>query len=291
MYSERRKIMFFKKKQENETNETDEKEEFLSVESTILEQKIADFLKKQEEECLKLKEELAQQQFIEEKRKQKIKEQLNVLDEMVQGVKTIDTSSRQLAENTEKINDYADIGKEKIKESIQQMNHIALIVSQTVEMASLLKEKSDQIKHILQVIKEISEQTNLLALNANIEAARAGESGKGFAVVADEVKKLAEQSKVNALEISHLILDIQHYSENTTGALNGLEEEFMKGLELIMDSGYSFSYIADGFTTINEQILEISSAYKQMLHSTEAIEQEFLKSDDPKEQCPIKFFL
>lgn len=82
----------------------------------------------------------------------------------------------------------------------------------------------DSVAHIEKVvvmIGNIAEQTNLLALNAAIEAARAGESGRGFAVVADEIKKLAEESKVFANQISETIKGL---IENTSVVVATMED-------------------------------------------------------------------
>ncbi|HEY8543058.1 MAG TPA: methyl-accepting chemotaxis protein, partial [Pseudothermotoga sp.] len=87
------------------------------------------------------------------------------------------------------------VAKERLADLVQTMDELSNV--------------SGGIRQMVQTIQQISEQTNLLALNAAIEAARAGEHGRGFAVVAEEVRKLAEQSRVSAEQISKQISNIE----------------------------------------------------------------------------------
>lgn len=78
-----------------------------------------------------------------------------------------------------------------------------------------LSEQTSQIGTISSFVSDLANQTNMLALNAAVEAVRAGEHGKGFGVVAAEIRKLAEQSKKAAENISALVSGIQS-ATNTT---------------------------------------------------------------------------
>jgi len=69
------------------------------------------------------------------------------------------------------------------------------------------------------MVREVADTTNLLALNAAIQAAQAGEHGRGFAVVASEVKKLADQTRRMAVEVSEMMRSVRNEIQAVSGAV------------------------------------------------------------------------
>ncbi|MFW9998469.1 MAG: methyl-accepting chemotaxis protein [Candidatus Odinarchaeota archaeon] len=126
---------------------------------------------------------------------------------------TLASSAEEIASSTEEMN----ASSEEISSVIQQMNRGAQTqaeqINNTVINVQGLTESSEEIiKDIagtVELIADVTTQTNMLALNAAIEAARAGSYGKGFAVVADNVRRLAEDTKQNAIIIEQLVENIQ----------------------------------------------------------------------------------
>ncbi|MTV48592.1 HAMP domain-containing protein [Heliobacillus mobilis] len=169
-------------------------------------------------------------------------------------------------------------GQEAMTEAVEHLRIVDANVTEATRSIRYLGQKSDEIGNISHLITEIADQTNLLALNAAIEAARAGEHGKGFAVVADEVRKLAEQSRDAAHQITQLIKDVQ---DNTTKTVNAMEENvaaFDRQVSLIQNGGEALKHIVANVESTEadaHQIREVFNGLKsnstQVLRSIEEI--------------------
>jgi methyl-accepting chemotaxis protein len=114
------------------------------------------------------------------------------------------------------------------------------------------------VNAIIGTIHAIAGQTNLLSLNASIEAARAGEAGRGFAVVAEEIRKLADQSKEAALQISDIIEEIIEQTGETVGNAKKAEE-------IVATQGSTLDSTVHVFSQINEHVEQLSENLKQII--------------------------
>ena len=130
-----------------------------------------------------------------------------------------------------------------------------------------LAAKSEQIGAIVHTITGIAEQTNLLALNAAIEAARAGEQGRGFAVVAEEVRKLAEESRHAAAEISDLIGAIQIETANTVEVVQDGAERTDQGAGVVEQTREAFVAIGASVQDMTDRVEQIAEASQRIADS------------------------
>lgn len=191
--------------------------------------------------------------------------------QMAIGISNIADSITQVSNHSNVTTEESEKGNIALKKTIDQMGSINETVQTSSSIIKDLGERSSEIEKILAVISGISDQTNLLALNAAIEAARAGEHGKGFAVVADEVRKLAEESRRSAEQITHLIHDIQSSTSNAVVSMDKCTTEVQTGLVLINDTGKSFEKILHSASDVSRQSVEVSAAVKQLSSSVEQV--------------------
>ncbi|RIJ63472.1 methyl-accepting chemotaxis protein [Rummeliibacillus sp. POC4] len=158
----------------------------------------------------------------------------------------------------------AEKGKEIIINAVDKMNTTTKMIDTTSEVVNRLSNYSKEIGEIVSLITEIADQTNLLALNASIEAARAGEHGKGFAVVAEEVRKLADQSRTAANDISNRIDLIKSESTNAVDSMSTSYENLKVSADAFQEAGDAFKVIYSAISELNSQVNHVSTTIDAM---------------------------
>ncbi|PMC35138.1 chemotaxis protein [Bacillus sp. UMB0899] len=186
------------------------------------------------------------------------------LEEVLQGIFRITSSSLSVSNLAQDTINEAEIGGQYVKDSLEQMKFIHASVSESNKVIQSLSNRSQEIGKILDAISDIANQTNLLALNAAIEAARAGEHGKGFAVVAAEVRKLAEQSQLSAGQISALILSIQQDTDKSVEVMDEVSKNAEQGLSISIETSEKFELIMEQMNSMTPQIEEVTAVVQQI---------------------------
>ncbi|MCW6035687.1 methyl-accepting chemotaxis protein [Spirulina subsalsa FACHB-351] len=158
----------------------------------------------------------------------------------------------------------------KINQNSQNANQTNAIVGKVVQDAQgtgkTVEETAIAMKAIVQkikVIEDIALQTNMLALNAAIEATRAQEAGGGFGIVAAEVRKLAELSRVAAVEINQLAASSVAISEKAGMMLMQLIPDIQETAVFIQQISAASSEQAQNTTQINQAIRQLEQATQQ----------------------------
>ncbi|MBE6047912.1 MAG: HAMP domain-containing protein [Clostridium sp.] len=181
----------------------------------------------------------------------------NKIESIVQEINTINKKTSSINMEAENGNDNAG----KLNESVEGVN---LTFKKFVNDIEGLTNNIERITEITILIDSIADQTNLLALNASIEAARAGESGKGFAVVAEEIRKLAEQCKDSAENISTIINNVAMEAKSIIQETEYLDGELKDQISIINGTVESYGNIAVSIKDVMSQVNTITHSVHEI---------------------------
>ena len=207
-----------------------------------------------------------------------VSSQASKMAEISRAMKEMSESVQQVAQNSQKAAEGAGAASTtaqkvgKMSDDVaRKMSEIQSTVDGSATVIKQLDGKSQQIGEIIGVITNIADQTNLLALNAAIEAARAGEHGRGFAVVADEVRKLAEESRGAANQITGLIKDIQQGTKQAVTTMELGTKTVGEGAKNIADTVTAIDEIVKAAADVATMVQEIAAAAEEQSASVQEV--------------------
>ena len=195
----------------------------------------------------------------------------SAIEEMTATIIESSKNALEASEGARNASQTANTGGQIVGESIEGMQRISKVVSESAESIKKLAGSAHEIGDIVRVIEDIADQTNLLALNAAIEAARAGEQGRGFAVVADEVRKLAERTSTATGEITGKIKGIQQDTDRAVKSMEAGMNEVDQGRALVDKAGDSLNEIVNLSQQVLDMIQQIASASEQQSATAEEL--------------------
>ena len=193
------------------------------------------------------------------------------MKEMSESVQQVAVNSQKASEGAGEANKTAQEVGRMSGEVAQKMAEIQTTVDNSGRVIKELDAKSQKIGEIIGVITNIADQTNLLALNAAIEAARAGEHGRGFAVVAEEVRKLAEESRNAANQITELIKEVQLGTKHAVESMEKGTKTVNEGAQTIGNTVSAIDHIVKAAGNVATMIQEIAATAEEQSASVEEV--------------------
>lgn len=188
----------------------------------------------------------------------------NEVQGMGDAIESTTNNIEHLVESTDKMREYNRSVDNTLVELIKISEETKEAFGVVYEQTNVTNQSAQEIQSAADVITDIADQTNLLSLNASIEAARAGEHGKGFAVVADEIRKLAEQSRESASQITGIIEMLIRNSNTTVDTMKGVTEVIDKQGEELNQTKAVFGNLNQEIETVGGAVDNIRNEIEQL---------------------------
>ena len=202
---------------------------------------------------------------------QSIQEEAVMCSEIQKNVDLAEIETTRMIEASDKVKSMVTEGADVVRELKEQSVSVNESNASTVEAVTKLRNKVTEVDSIINAILNIASQTNLLALNASIEAARAGEVGKGFAVVADEIRKLSEDTRGSANQITNIIEELVTDVESTAKVISVSSETIDKQGQMIDVTKEKFDIIESEVDNLLVNIQQTEGLMKEIISATGVI--------------------
>lgn len=188
--------------------------------------------------------------------------------------KQTDDAGRMTAEmlgSSDRVKKTVAEGANLVADLREQADIVEKSNTSTVEAITNLAGKVDEMQNIISAILAVASQTNLLALNASIEAARAGEAGRGFAVVADEIRKLSENTRESANQITDIIAGLISDVTTTHESIETSSKTIDRQSEMIETAKQKFDVIEAEVNELLQNIISTDKTTADILKATAVI--------------------
>ena len=215
-----------------------------------------------------------QMKFSSKDQAEKIHSIARIIENMVQSLDRVASSTTDSAEIARNSVSIAQDGAKRVNDTIDGMNNIRENIQETAKRIKRLGESSQEIGNIVELIKDIADQTKVLALNAAIQANSAGEAGRGFAVVADEVQRLAERSENATRRIEALVKTIQTDTNEAVTSMENSTRGVVSGANIAEEAGSSLQRIQKVSHSLSLMIEKVSDSTRKVSSMAEGISQD-----------------